>query len=65
VEEGGGRAGQSAKRCHSMTDHRIDCKFKTKVANSILLLCYFDKICLILTGGLWQALADLYSEGRL
>ncbi len=25
----------------------------------------FYKICLILTGGLWQALANLYSGGRL
>ncbi len=54
---GGGRAGWSAKRCHSIMDHRIDCKFNTKIANSILLLCYLDKICLIPTGDLWQALA--------
>jgi hypothetical protein len=58
----GGRAGWFAKRCHSIKDHLIDCKLKTKIANSILLLCYFDKICLILTGGLWQALANLYWE---
>ncbi len=57
-----GRAGWFAKRCHSLTDHRINCKLKTKIANTILLLCYFDKICLSLTGGLWQALANLYSE---
>jgi hypothetical protein len=31
----------------------------------ILLLCYLDKICLIPTGDLWQALADLFSEARL
>jgi hypothetical protein len=35
-------------------DHQIDCKFNTKIANSILLLCYFDKIRLTLTGGLWR-----------
>ncbi len=29
------------------------------------LLSYFDKICLILTGELWRALACLYSEARL
>ncbi len=57
----GGRPGWFAKRCHSLTDHRIDCKLKTKIANTILLLCYLDKICLILTGGLWPALANLYS----
>jgi hypothetical protein len=62
---GGGRAGWFAKRCHLLTDHRIDCKFKTKIANTILLLCYFDKICLSPTGGLWQASANLYSEEKL
>ncbi len=62
---GGGRAGWFAKQCHSITDHRIDCKLKTKIANSILLLCFLDKICLIPTGGLWQASANLYSAGRL
>jgi hypothetical protein len=61
----GGRAGWFAKRCHSLTDHQIDCKLKTKIANTILLLCYFDKICLLLTGGLWQASANLYTGGRL
>jgi hypothetical protein len=40
-------------------------KLKTKIANTILLLYYLNKICLILTGGLWQALANLYSGGRL
>ncbi len=65
---GGRRAGWFAKRCHSITDHQIhqiNCKLKTKKANTILLLCYLYKICLILTGGLWQALANLYSGGRL
>ncbi len=53
----GGRAGWFAKRCHLIMDHRIDCKLKTKIANTILLLCYLDKICLTLTGGcgkLWR-----------
>ena len=40
-------------------------QLKTKIANTILLLCYFDKICLTLTGGFWQASANLYSGGRL
>ncbi len=35
------------------------------VDNSILLLCYLDKICLTLTGDFWRALASLYSEARL
>ncbi len=62
---GRGRAGWSAKRCHSIPDHRIDCKFNTKIDNSILLLYYLDKIFLIPTGDLWQVLAELYSEARL
>ncbi len=62
---GGGRAGWLAKQCHSLTDHRIDCKFKTKIANTIPLLCYLNKICLTLTGGFWQALANLHSGERL
>ena len=61
----GGRAGWFAKRCHSITDHRINCKLKTKIASTILLLCYLNKICLTLTGGLWQASANLYCGGRL
>ncbi len=51
--------------CHSLTDHRINCKLITKIANTVLLLCYLNKICLSLTGGLWQALANLYSEEKL
>ncbi len=34
-------------------------------AKTILLLCYLDKICLSLTGGLWKASANLYSEEKL
>jgi hypothetical protein len=36
-----------------------------KVDSDVLLLSYLDKICLILTGDLWQALACLFSEARL
>ena len=36
-----------------------------KVDSDVLLLSYLDKICLILTGELWRALACLYSEARL
>ncbi len=39
----------------SLTDQRINCKLKTKIANTILLLCYLDKMCLSPSGGLWQA----------
>jgi hypothetical protein len=56
--EGGGK---NAKRCHSLTDQRINCKLKTKIANTILLLCYLDKMCLS-PSDLWQASAFLYSE---
>ncbi len=38
---------------------------QTKVSNTILLLLYLEKICLILTDGFWQASANLYSGGRL
>ncbi len=62
---GGGRVGWFAKWCYSLTDHRINCKLKTKIANIILLLRYLDKICLTLTGGFWQASANLYCGGRL
>jgi hypothetical protein len=59
------KGGVNAKRCHLLADHRINCKLKTSIANTILLLCYFDKIGLSLTGGLWQASANLYSEEKL
>ena len=36
-----------------------------KMDSDVLLLSYLDKICLILTGELWRALACLYSEARL
>ncbi len=38
---------------------------KMKMDSDVLLLSYLDKICLILTGELWRALACLYSEARL
>ena len=60
-ELGGGRA----KRCYSLMGQRINCKLKTKIANTILLLCYLDKMCLSPSGGLWQASALLYSEQSL
>ncbi len=60
-----GRGGKNAKRCHSLTGQRINCKLKTKIANTILLLCYFDKMCLSPSGGLWQASAFLYSGQSL
>jgi hypothetical protein len=36
-----------------------------KVDSDVLLLSYFDKIGLTLSGDLWHALACLYSEVRL
>ena len=36
-----------------------------KVDSDVLLLSFFDKICLTPTGDLWRALACLYSEARL
>jgi hypothetical protein len=59
MENGGGG---NTKWCHSLTDHRVNCKLKTKIANTILLLCYLNKMCLSPSGGLWQASALLYSE---
>jgi hypothetical protein len=35
-------------------DHRIKLKFNMKIDNSILLLCYLDKIRLIPTGDFWR-----------
>ncbi len=62
---GGGRAGWSADWYHSTTDHQFCAQFNMKVDNDVLLLSYFNKICLTLTGNLWGALASLYSEARL
>ncbi len=56
-DERGGRVGWSAKQCHSITDHWIGRKFNTKIDNSILLLCYLNKIRLIplaTFGELWR-----------
>ncbi len=44
------------------TGYQICTKFNMKMDNDVLLLCYFDKICLTLTGNLWRA--SLYSEGE-
>ncbi len=40
-------------------------QFKLKMVSDVLLLSYFDKIGIILTGEAGQALAYLYSEARL
>ncbi len=61
----GGEGGVICEMVPFVKDHWINCKLKTKKANTIMLLRYLYKICLILTGGLWQALANLYSGGRL
>jgi hypothetical protein len=44
-------------------NHGIDCKLKTKIANTILLLYYLDKIFLSLTGWYWQASANYIVKG--
>ncbi len=61
LAEGGG-GGENAKQCHSLTNQCINCKLKTKIANTILILCYLDNMCLSPSGGLWQASAFLYGE---
>jgi hypothetical protein len=48
-----------------MTGWWFSAKFKLKMDSNVLLLSYFDKICLILTGEPGRALAYLYSEARL
>ncbi len=65
--EGGGEGGVI---CEMMPfDNGSSDRLQTQNQDSqyctIVLLCYLDKICLILTGGLYQALANLYSGGRL
>ena len=62
---GGGEGGVICETVPFVKDHWINCQLKTKIANTILLLCYLYKICLILTGGLWQASANLNCGGRL
>ncbi len=47
----------------SLAEEGGECKLKTKIANTILLLCYFDKICLILTDGLWKLRQIYIVEG--
>jgi hypothetical protein len=60
VAENGG--GGKRETMPFVTDQRINCKLKTKIANTILLLCYLDMMCLSPSGGFWQASAFLYSE---
>ena len=61
----GERAGWSAVWYSSLTGWEKSAQFKLKMVSDVLLLSYFDKIGLILTGEAWQALAYLYSEARL
>ena len=49
----------------SSMDGWIPGKFGMEMANAILFISYLDKICLILTGSLWRALACLYSKVRI
>jgi hypothetical protein len=60
AENGGG--GEKREMMPFINGWRINCKLKTKIANTILLLCYLDKMCLSPSGCLWQASAFLYSE---
>ncbi len=63
--EGGGRSDLRID-ANSITDHRIRLKFNMKMDNGVVLLCNFDKICLILTGNFWRALASLlYQHHKL
>ncbi len=61
----GERAGWSAVWYNSITGWYFSAQFKMKVDSDVLLISYLDKICLILAGDLWRALACLYSEARL
>ncbi len=63
----GGRAWWSAKRCHLITDHWIGLKFNMKIDNSVLLLCYLDKIRLLLLatfGELWRVYIVMRASKR-
>ncbi len=61
----GERAGWSVVWYNSITDWKFSAQFKVKMDSDVLLLSYLDKICLVLTGELWRALACLYCEARL
>ncbi len=58
----GERAGWSAVWYSSLTGWEKSAQFKLKMVSDVLLLSYFDKIGLSLTG---EASAYLYSEARL
>ncbi len=60
----GERAGWSAVWYSSLTGWEKSAQFKTKMVSDVLLLSYFDKIDLSLTGEAGQASAYLYSEAR-
>jgi hypothetical protein len=60
--------GEGGEKCETMpfVNRSSDqLQTQTKIANTILLLCYLDKICLSPFGGLWQASANLYCEQSL
>ncbi len=61
----GEREGWSAVWYNSITDWYFSAEFKMKMNSDLLLFSYLDKICPILTGELWRALAYIYSEARL
>ena len=61
----GERAGWSAVWYSSLTGWEKSAQFKLKMVSDVLLLSYFDKIGLSLTGEAGQASAYLYSEARL
>jgi hypothetical protein len=61
----GEREGWSAVWYNSFTGWWFATKFKLKMFSDVVLLSYFDKISLILTGEPGRALACLYSESRL
>ncbi len=61
----GERAGWSAVWSSSLTGWEKSAQFKLKMVSDVLLLSYFDKIGLSLTGEAGQASAYLYSEARL
>ncbi len=61
----GERVGWSAVWSSSLTGWEKSVQFKLKMVSDVLLLSYFDKIGLSLTGEAGQASAYLYCEVRL
>ena len=61
----GERAGWIAVWSSSLTGWEKSAQFKLKMVSDVLLLSYFEKIGLSLTGEAGQASAYLYSEARL